>query len=283
MSFFSPSQIHRAMSSTIVLALLFSGLIALSACSSIQTKSPPPEEVVVEPKVPTVLIFSKTTGYRHKSIDVGIGALSKLARSKEFTVITTEDAGFFTDEKLKDVDVVILLNTTSRQKKHGDREWFAGEYGEAFQRFVRRGGGVLGIHGAADSHYKWPWYGQLIGGYFESHPKGVPTGILTVVDAEHPSTASMPASFSHSDEWYRIKDFNPEVSLLLTLDPKSIGEKSVNPKPISWSQEFDGGRAFYTTLGHTKAVYSNPLFLDHMSGALDWLMEKEPPVPSEPE
>ena len=104
-----------------------------------------------------------------------------------------------------------------------------------------------------DSHYHWGWYGQMIGGYFERHPKGTPKGVVTVVDAKHPATAKLPKTLERNDEWYYYKDFDPTVRVLVTIDPKTIGEgeADVNPNPLVWCHDFGGGRVFYSGLGHT--------------------------------
>lgn len=224
---------------------------------------------------PHVLIFSHTTGWRHDSIEAGIAGLTTLAEEQGFQVTATEDPDIFNEEDLASVDVIILLNSTSGKD---DKEWFTGEgaaRGEAFQAFLRSGKGVVGIHGASDSHYGWPWYGRMIGGYFISHPEGTPTGTLEVVDHNHASTMELDKSFSRTDEWYYLQDYNPGLNLLITLDPQSIGEADYNPNPISWYHEFDGGRVFYTSMGHTIESYSDPVFLNHVAGGLDWALGQE--------
>jgi type 1 glutamine amidotransferase len=111
----------------------------------------------------------------------------------------------------------------------------------------------------------------MIGGYFERHPKGTPKGVVTVVDAKHPATARLPHTLERSDEWYYYKDFDPTVRVLVTIDPKSIGEKGeadVNPNPLVWCHEFGGGRVFYSGLGHTNESWSEPYMIDLLTGAL---------------
>ncbi|WP_300377922.1 ThuA domain-containing protein [Henriciella sp.] len=219
-------------------------------------------------EAPGILIFSHTTGWRHDSIETGIAALTGLARANGYTVVASEDPDVFTDEALDAFDAVILLNTTTG---HEGEQWFIGPRGEAFQDFVREGKGVVAIHGAADSHYDWPWYGEMIGGWFERHPEGTPEGELTVIDRTHPSTIGLAKEFMRVDEWYWIQDFSVPDGLLVTLDPTSIGEAG-GARPISWWHEFEGGRVFYTAMGHTKETYSDPLFLDHVEGGLEWAL-----------
>lgn len=216
----------------------------------------------------TVLIFSHSTGWRHKSIETGVEALKALGTKEGYTMIATEDPAIFSTEGLKDIDAIVLLNTTAP-----DDEWWVGDRKAAFKSFVQNGGGVVGIHAATDSHYSWPWYGKMIGGYFLRHPKGTPTGTLSVVDANHPSTADIPSEFVRTDEWYYIKDFNTDVTLLVTIDPLTIGQPDEGPQPVAWSHEYDGGRVFYTSMGHTDTTYAEPLFQSHVAGGLKWVLE----------
>lgn len=256
---------------------LFRGLLVAiiaafaSACGGSQTNSEISTESSEERA--RVLIFSHSTGWRHDSIETGVAALSALAEREGYAVEASEDPDVFTNENLERIDAVILLNTTSKSEDGG--EWFDGARGAAFQNFVRNGGAVVGIHAATDSHRGWPWYGRMIGGYFDHHPEGTPTGMLSVVDSSHPSTRGMPGEFSRTDEWYYIADFNRDVDVLVTLDPTSIGQEDIGPLPISWRHEFEGGRVFYTSMGHTAETYSEPVFLDHVAGGLRWALGRE--------
>lgn len=217
-----------------------------------------------------VLVFSKTAGYRHASIETGQEAIRKLGTEKGFKVTTTEDASLFTDETLKTYHVVVFLSTT--QDVLDDTQQ------AAFERYIKAGGNYVGIHAASDTEYDWPWYGKLVGGYFDGHPNNpnVREATLTVADADHPSTKDLPATFTHSDEWYDHKDINPDVSVLLTLDETTYKKPDENPSeephPIAWYHEYDGGRVFYTNLGHAEATYTNPLFLTHLWGGFQYVI-----------
>lgn len=120
----------------------------------------------------------------------------------------------------------------------------------------------------------WPWYGKMIGGHFAKHPPGTPAGTLKVVDRKHEATKRVAPTMRRVDEWYYFEDYNPEAHLLVTLDPASIGEKDVNPNPVSWAHEFEGGRVFYTAMGHTNETYADPNFLNHLAGGLRWVTAK---------
>lgn len=224
-------------------------------------------------ETPRVLLFSHSTGYRHASIEPGIAAIKALGQREKFEVVASEDPNVFSAEGLEDFDAIILLSTSTDPKKP-ESEWFVGPRREALQSFVRGGGGIVGIHAASDSHYHWPWYVRMIGGHFASHPEGTPEGTIKVVDTDHAATRDLPDTISRVDEWYYFDDYNPEAHLLVTLDPASIGEKDANSNPVSWAHEYEGGRVFYTAMGHTTESYSDPNFLTHLAGGLRWVMKK---------
>ena len=235
--------------------------IAIAAASPVEAK----------PSGGAILIYSGSTGYRHESIPAGIGALTAIAGKRGLRVEASEDPAVFAPERLKRFRAIVLLNCTTDPKAAAS-EWLVGERRDALQAFVRRGGGILAIHAAADSHYNWPWYGRLIGGRFARHPDGTPTGTVRVVGRGHAGVAGLAPTARRTDEWYYFDDFDPTSTLLVTLDPASIGEPDVNPNPLSWAREVDGGRVFYTAMGHTVASYSEPFFLRHIADGLDWVL-----------
>jgi type 1 glutamine amidotransferase len=224
------------------------------------------------PRGDSILIYSGTTGYRHDSIPAGIKAVTAIARRRGLTVVASEDPAVFSDSSLRRFRAIVLLSTTTDPKNPAS-EWLVGDRRTALQQFVARGGGILAIHAAADSHYHWPWYGKLIGGRFARHPPGTPTGTVKVVSGD-PVVTGLPRSIRRTDEWYYYDDYDPTSKLLITLDPASIGEADVNPNPAAWTRQVDGGRVFYTAMGHTKESYSEPYFLRHVANGLDWVMKR---------
>ncbi len=238
--------------------------VLLTACASISTPA----------EAPRVLIFSHSTGYRHASIEEAVVALRQSSEEAGYSVEATEDPDVFSAARLANVDAIILLdNTTNRQNPETD--FFSGARGEAFQAFVRRGGGVVAIHGASGGHPNWPWYRQMLGAFFERHPPGEQDGRVTIVSPDHPATRGLPTTFVRHDEWYYFIDYDPTVRVLATWDPASIGEPDVNPNPISWVHEFEGGRVFYTGMGHFAEHYREPIFKAHLAGALRWVLRLE--------
>jgi len=214
-----------------------------------------------------VLVFSKTAGYHHASIPAGIEAIKKIGVQHNFSVDTTTDAAKFTDKNLKQYKLIIFLSTTG--------DLFDTLQKQAFQKYVRSGGGIVGIHAATDAEYKWPWFGKLMGGYFESHPKQQ-TAKLLVTDHNHPATKGLPGIWTRFDEWYNFKDLNKDVHVLMTLDETSYtGGKNGNFHPVSWWHEMEGGRIFYTALGHTDESYIEPLFLQHLTGGIMFVLNRK--------
>ncbi|MEQ8427251.1 MAG: ThuA domain-containing protein [Gammaproteobacteria bacterium] len=213
-----------------------------------------------------ILVFSKTDGYRHQSIPSAIRALRQLADDHNVAIDTTEDATSFSLDSLSKYDAVVFLLTTG--------DVLDDDQQHAFTRFIRAGGGFVGIHSASDTEHDWPWYGELVGGFFNGHPfnPNVREGTVLVADASHPSTRMLPATWVRTDEWYDFHNFRDGITILLNVDEASYKRSEENPapepRPIAWFHEFDGGRSFYTALGHTEASYSDSLFLAHIWGGL---------------
>jgi type 1 glutamine amidotransferase len=223
-----------------------------------------------------VLVYSGSTGYRHESIPAAVASIKMLGEKAGYVIDSSEDPEVFTAENLARYKALVLVSNSTDPKKP-ESEWFTGSKRDALQGFLKAGKGVIGLHAAADSHYLWGWYGQMMGGYFERHPKGTPKGVVTVIDAGHPATAKLPKTLERNDEWYYYKDFDPTVRVLVTIDPRTIGdtgEADVNPNPLVWCHDFGGGRVFYSALGHTNESWSEPYMIDLMTGALAYAVGK---------
>ena len=253
-------MISRRLSLGLLCVALNAGLLAVPAMAATKAR---------------ILVYSGSTGFRHDSIPAAVEALKAIGTKAGYTVDATEDPEVFSAEKLKQYQALVLVSTSTDPKKP-ESEWFTGAKRDALQGFLKDGKGVVGLHAAADSHYNWGWYGQMIGGYFERHPKGTPKGTVTVIDAKNPATAKLPKMLERNDEWYYYKDFDPTVHVLITVDPASIGdgEADVNPNPLVWCHAFGGGRVFYSGLGHTSESYSEPYLVNLLSGALVYVVGK---------
>ncbi len=210
-----------------------------------------------------VLVFSKTEGFRHASIEEGTQAIRELGEKYNFQVDATEDASVFTQSELQQYHVIIFLCTTGDVLDEAQQL--------EFQRWVQGGGGFVGVHSATDTEYEWPWYNELVGGYFAGHPPGTHEAAIEVVDGEHISTKHLPEKWMRTDEWYNFKQLISSTNKLLMLDEDSYeGGNMGDNHPIAWYREFDGGRSWYTGLGHTSETYAEPLFLEHLWGGIQY-------------
>jgi uncharacterized protein len=211
-----------------------------------------------------LLVFSKTGGFRHASIKDGKIALRKLATEHNFSVDFTEDAAAFSDANLAHYNAVVFMLTTGTILDDNQKA--------AFERYIRAGGGYVGVHSASDTEYAWSWYGGLVGAYFDrvhGHSKVV-QATIHVTDRTYPSTMMLPALWVRTDEWYNFAS-NPrgKVNVLMTIDESTYkGGTMGADHPIAWYHEYDGGRAWYTALGHTSESYYEPLFLAHLWGGV---------------
>ncbi len=221
-----------------------------------------------------VLVFSKTKGWRHDSIPAGIAALQKMATENNFTVVATEDASLFSDAQLSTFNAIVFLNTTLDVLDDSQQI--------AMERFIQAGGGFVGIHAAADTEWEgdWHWYRRLLGGVFKSHPNepsNVQNARVVLRDAHHPATEATPATFEIADEWYDYRDFYEFTKVLLTVDEKTYrGGKHGDYHPITWYHDFDGGRSFYTGLGHSAETFSHPEFIKILLGGLKYAVGGKP-------
>jgi len=224
----------------------------------------------------SALIFAKTAAFRHtQCIPQGTVAIARMAERRGFEVDATEDASAFTDENLAGYDVVIFLCTTGDVLDEAQQG--------AFERYIRAGGGYAGIHSASDTEYDWAWYGGLVGAYFRDHPGSVNSqfqvATMNVEDRRMAATRRLGRTWTREEEWYNFRT-NPRdsVHVLLsvdesTYDPRGYsvpgGSPGMGDHPISWCQPYDGGRAFYTALGHKGSYWKEPLLLSHVIGGIE--------------
>ncbi len=211
---------------------------------------------------PGLLVFTRTAGYRHDSIADGVDAIRALGVAHGLVVDRSEDLLAIDDGNLARYAALVLLSTTG--------DFLEPPQQAALQCYVQRGGGIVGIHGAADAEYGWPWYGGLIGAFFDNHPS-IQSASVHVEDAGDPATVGLPEPWLRTDEWYNFRT-NPRdagVQVLLTLDESSYSGGSMGADhPIAWYHAYDGGRAWYTAGGHTSESFADPLFRAHLWGGV---------------
>ncbi len=243
------------------LVLLLGSLYGLAACQADGTR---------------VLIYTKNgEGYVHDNIAASVAALEKICSGEGIAAEVSDQPSVFTPENLARFDAVIFSNSNNEAF---DTE----EQKKAFQEYIRGGGGFMGVHSATGSEREWPWYWALVGGKFLRHPPYQEFDVL-VTDPGHPATSHLPARWTVKDECYYNYQLNPDIHVLLSVDLTTVedeekgsypGETFGQLFPLSWCHQFDGGRQFYTALGHDSWFYEDPLFVEHLRGGLLWVLNK---------
>ncbi len=217
------------------------------------------------------LLITTTGGWHHESQHYGVVALKEMAQKQEFTLDVFQDPNSFTDEKLKQYQVIIFLSTTGNI--------FDSMQQKVMERFIQSGKGFVGIHSASDTEYEWEWYTKLVGRMFQVHPP-VQAAKLVVNDKALPGSKDFDGKL-WTDEWYQ---FGPEkttgLQYILTVDESSYDPKTKSGSkqsagmgsfhPVAWYYNFDGGRAFYTALGHLPTIYGDSSFQQHILAGIRW-------------
>ncbi|UBM57479.1 ThuA domain-containing protein [Marinilongibacter aquaticus] len=220
-----------------------------------------------------ILVFTKTAGFHHTSIHEGIDGLRFLAARHSFQLDWQENASVFNDEALKRYDAVVFLSTTG--------DILNDEQQAAFERYIQSGHGWVGVHAAADTEYDWEWYTKMVGMMFKIHPRQQ-TAYLDILDDNFPGMTRFPKRMMWTDEWYQYQQpvLSNDLHYLIAVDESSYepeakwgdneGKGMGKFHPMSWYHEYDGGRAFYTGLGHIGEIFKDPIYLDHLYGGIYW-------------
>jgi type 1 glutamine amidotransferase len=226
-----------------------------------------------------ILVFTRNgKGFVHDNIPSSIIALRKLCAENNIAMDATTNSAAFTDDNLKKYKALIFSNTNNELFDNEDQK-------TALQRYIRAGGGFVGIHSACGSERQWPWFWSMLGGKFVRHAKLQPFTIK-VCDPQHPSTAHLGATWQWEDEFYFLDHLNPDLHVLISGDRTKLddtakaqpsGEQIGGECPLAWCHEFEGGRSWYTSLGHKKEYYSDPKFIQHVLGGILWAMHETSP------
>ena len=226
-----------------------------------------------------VLVYTRNfvtngKGYVHDNIATSVETIKALGAENGFLADASDDPKVFTTQNLKRYKAIVFSNSNHEAFENDQQR-------EAFKKFVQGGGGVVGIHIATGTERKWPYFWSVMGGRFVRHPK-IQKFTVVVKDAGHPATAGLPPKFEWEDECYLFDKMNPDVKVLLTADPAQLddpkkaelqgGELRDGVYPLSWYNTFDGGRQYYTSLGHKKEHYAEPLLRKQITGGILWAM-----------
>ncbi len=213
-----------------------------------------------------VLIYTKTKAYHHECIELGSKALQSYFSKYDILTTATADSSVFSAERLKDFDAVMFFQTTGNVLDSTQQL--------AFENYIKSGKGFIGVHAASDTEYEWPWYGKLVGAYFANHPD-IQQHVIEKVDTAHISCKHLPMRWKRMDECYNFKSLPLHVNVLLTADESTYqGGTHGDFHPMAWYQMYDGGRSFYTALGHTVESYQDTLFLEHVRQGVIWAAHK---------
>jgi type 1 glutamine amidotransferase len=215
-------------------------------------------------------------GYVHDNIAASVAAIKKMGVENHFSVEVSDDPKLFTDANLKQYAALVFSNSNNEAFEDEAQR-------DAFQRYIRAGGGFVGIHSASGSERSWPYFWSVLGGKFVRHPKQQKFTVR-VVDPKHPATKKLPATFEWTDECYYHDNVNPDIKPLLVTDPHKLddpqkatypGDKFGDALPLAWYHQFDGGREFYTALGHNKQDYENPILYNQILGGILWALGQD--------
>ena len=229
-------------------------------------------DVSAQQKQFKALLVTTTKGWHHESLHAGVLALQDLGKKNFFDVALFENPNGFTDKYVEQFQVIIFLNTTG--------DIFDTAQQKVMERFIQSGKGYVGIHSASDTEYDWEWYTKLVGRMFHIHP-AIQTARMNVIDTKFPGLQGFTGNKLFTDEWY---EFGPEktsgLNYILAIDESSYNAKvQWGPKkgegmgqlhPVAWYHNYDGGRAFYTALGHIPTIFSDPIYLNHLYSGIFW-------------
>lgn len=218
-----------------------------------------------------VLYLTHSAGFKHDVLPLSEKIFKQIGeRSGAFEVTSTQDCTVLSSDGLKPYDAVVFYTTGELP--------ISDEQKAAFLDFIKSGKGFVGIHSATDTFYKWPEYGELVGGYFDQHPWHQEVSI-NVEDQRHPATHHLQKSFKITDEIYQFKDFSrSRVHVLLSLDVNSVDlnkpavRRTDKDFALAWWRNYGKGHVFYTALGHRPEVWQDERFQQHLLGAVRWAM-----------
>ena len=274
------------MRSTRTALTLLSLLLVLAGLAAAQNQvavdpsvAPPPRER--QGHVKHVLVISQTKGFEHDSISDGMVAIYQMGRESGLWEATLRtDTELITkkplDKNAKNLDyfdALIFVSTT------GELDLDESQKKDMLAFIKDDGKGFVGVHAALDTNYKWPEYGEMIGGWFDQHPWMTFNAPIINEDPNFPAVRHFPKAFVKYDEIYQPKEWSREkVNVLLSLDPKKLNYD--NPRvhrtdhdfAVAWSKMYGKGRVFYSTLGHTQEAWSDPDIRKMYFEAVKWVL-----------
>ncbi|MFB0503786.1 MAG: ThuA domain-containing protein [Candidatus Bathyarchaeia archaeon] len=217
-----------------------------------------------------LLMLAHSAGFKHDYLPTAMETVRELGdKSGKFQTLDTEDCSRVDPETLSEYSALLFATTGELPMDDVQKK--------ALLKFVRDGGGFIGIHNATDTFYRFPEYGGMLGGYFQGHPW---TQEITAVveDQSHPATMHLPKTFRAKEEVYTMKDWSRDKThVLISLDNNSVdlskGTRSDNDYALCWWHTYGKGRVFYTAFGHFKELWKEEWFRQHLLNGILWAMK----------
>ncbi len=277
---------------------------ALAAAQPPMPEVPPEERTQLEATLPAkaparpaaprrLLVFNrdirdgKPVTIHHESVPLGNLMLERLgARTGAWTATVSGDLEFWRPGKIKEFDAICFMNTTGVLTD--DRELRM-----SLLQFVREGKGFVAFHAGGPATFvqypkydQFPEFGVMVGGYENGgHPwSHRDTYKVRAEDPKHPLVKMFgPQPFDVTDEVFQMMSpYSREaVRVLLSIDTSltSMEGRRILPErqadrdfPVSWIKRYGQGRVFYTFLGHNKATYLNPRYLEHFLAGIQYAL-----------
>jgi len=241
--------------------------------------APPPHEKQVHLK--HVLVIGQTKGFEHDSVSDGMAAIYNMGHETGlWEAMLRTDTELLTKKDLKRnaktldyFDAIVFVSTTSELDLDDSQK-------ADMMSFIKEDGkGFVGVHAALDTNYKWPEYGEMIGGWFDQHPWSTFNAPIINEDPDFPAVRHLPHAFVKYDEIYQAKEWSRDkVHVLLSLDPTKLNYD--NPRvhrndhdfAVAWDKMYGKGRVFYSTLGHTQESWSDPDIRKMYFEAIKWVL-----------
>jgi len=224
-----------------------------------------------------VLVYTKNgKGYVHENIAPAVASIKQLGIQQGFSVEVSDNPADFNDDNLKKYNALIFNNTNNGVFDTDEQK-------VALMRYIQAGGGFVGLHSATGTERSWAWFKRLIGASFQRHAKHQPFKEI-IIDNTNPSTNFLPHTWEQDDECYFFKEVNPDLHVLMAHDLSTLLDDKDKPdfygasSPSVWCHEFDGGREWYTSLGHDSATYFKPDFQKHILGGIEWVIGQNKPL-----
>jgi hypothetical protein len=220
-----------------------------------------------------LLVFTLAKGSKHGSIPLAAKTFEIMGqKTGAWAATCSDDPAMFKPESLAKFDAVMMDNTTG--------DLFADEnLKKSFVDFVKGGKGLAGCHAATDCFYKWPEYGDMMGGYFAGH---LPGKIMISVKLDDPASPINAAfggkGFEIGDEIYMFKEpySREKLHILLSIDYENAhfrGDKRADKDyAVSWIRPYGEGRVFYCSLGHNDDIFWNPAILAHYLAGIQYAL-----------